>query len=370
MKHILFLDHYNKVGGAQLFLLDIMRAINTNNFKLYTVTPIDENVTQKLCEIKDIEIVSFKFSKVKTINFFSHIKNIYSYFLLLKLIPNKKIDIIFCNSTFCQIYGIFLKLYFKKPLFFYVHDPFLPKIFLKMLIYKVDKTITNSNYMKNKLLKIGLLDRNVEIIPPHIIEQNEITYTSKELFLSELYLNKEDLIVAIFGRLVPWKGHMLLIESIPKILDIIPNAKFLFVGSEEKRYSKKLKILIHKKSLDNYIKFIGYRKDVLNIMSLCDIIVNCSIKPEPFGRTLVEAGILGKPAVAFNYGGPPDIVINKKTGFLVKPLDVDELSKAIIQLLESKHLRDTFGCNASNTMKEYFNFSKTVKKIEFVLGVR
>ena len=58
-----------------------------------------------------------------------------------------------------------------------------------------------------------------------------------------------------------------------------------------------------------------------------------SLKPEPFGRILIEAQAMGRPVVAFNHGGATESVINNQTGILVEPKNEKELGFAIEKLI-------------------------------------
>lgn len=63
-----------------------------------------------------------------------------------------------------------------------------------------------------------------------------------------------------------------------------------------------------------------------------DYIVVPSIKPEPFGRVVVEAFSAGKPAIAANHGGLSEIVINQHDGYLFKPNNKENLISVFNQI--------------------------------------
>ena len=73
--------------------------------------------------------------------------------------------------------------------------------------------------------------------------------------------------------------------------------------------------------------FTGFRQDIPEIMALLDILVLASEK-EPFGRVLIEAMACGKPVVATNAGGVPEIAEDGKTGILVPPKDSRAMAAA------------------------------------------
>jgi glycosyltransferase involved in cell wall biosynthesis len=64
-------------------------------------------------------------------------------------------------------------------------------------------------------------------------------------------------------------------------------------------------------------------------MQAVDVMVHPSIDPEPFGRTLVEAMLIGVPVVATEAGAAPDILEHGRAGSLVPPGDPSALARAI-----------------------------------------
>ena len=75
---------------------------------------------------------------------------------------------------------------------------------------------------------------------------------------------------------------------------MLNNDKFhgLVVGPTAKskqRYLNNLKNKVSKLDISNKITFTGSRSDIVNIYKLSDVVFNLSIKPEPFGRTTIEA---------------------------------------------------------------------------------
>lgn len=69
--------------------------------------------------------------------------------------------------------------------------------------------------------------------------------------------------------------------------------------------------------------------DILSeLYAACDVMVTPSLQ-EAFGKTLVEAMACGTPVVAFDFGGPSDIVQHKHTGYLAEPFDTADLAKGI-----------------------------------------
>jgi glycosyltransferase involved in cell wall biosynthesis len=64
-------------------------------------------------------------------------------------------------------------------------------------------------------------------------------------------------------------------------------------------------------------------------MMLSDVVVHASVKPEAFGRVVIEAQAMGRPVIASDLGGPVETVEHGVTGWRVPPGDADALAAAI-----------------------------------------
>ncbi len=146
----------------------------------------------------------------------------------------------------------------------------------------------------------------------------------------------------------------------------IPETKFLIVGEDidqNKKQEIKLRNLAEKLRLTDNIIFTGPRNDIPEIMLSLDIFVLSSLK-EHFGRVIIEAMACGKPVIATNAGGVPEIVKDDYTGILVPPRDSEALARAIIDLSKDKKKVELMGARGRKIAEELFSIKANVKKIE------
>ena len=136
------------------------------------------------------------------------------------------------------------------------------------------------------------------------------------------------LVVGLFGRLAPWKGQHVLLEA----LEQLPDVQALVVGDAlfgEHEYRGRLRARADHPGLRGRVKFLGYRKDVAELMKAVDVVVHTSTEPEPFGRVIVEAMLAERPVIATAGGGVDEIVVDGEDGLLVAPNDASALAAAI-----------------------------------------
>jgi glycosyltransferase involved in cell wall biosynthesis len=159
-------------------------------------------------------------------------------------------------------------------------------------------------------------------------------------------------VVSIVARLQAVKGHRVFLESARKVLLKRPDARFWIAGDGELR--GELEALTSQLGLTSAVSFLGYRKDIPNVMASSDVIV-CASSYESFCRAVFEALALGRPVVATSVGGLPEIVSDGETGILVPPGDAEAMAAAILRLLGDRELAHRLGVAAQKFTGERYS---------------
>lgn len=175
-----------------------------------------------------------------------------------------------------------------------------------------------------------------------------------------LGLNTKGLVVGTIGWLLPIKGPLYLLTAMEVIWQSHPEIQLVYVGKGE--LEQELRAEAFRMGVSDRVTFLGWRDDIPEIMQVLDIFVLPSLN-EGMGRVLVEAMAAGKPIVASNVGGIPDLVKDGQNGFLVKPGDVNGLSFAIEKLVDDKKMREELG-KKGRAMAGNYSVEKMVEKID------
>jgi phosphatidylinositol alpha-1,6-mannosyltransferase len=146
-------------------------------------------------------------------------------------------------------------------------------------------------------------------------------------------------VIVSVGRLVHRKGQDHLIESMPEILEVVPNAHLLLVGQGP--YRDYLQQLVTKNALEDSVTFIGRIQyaDLPQYICVGDIFAMPSrsrlmgLEVEGLGIVYLEASACGLPVLAGNSGGAPDAVLHNETGLVVDGTDNKQIATAAIELL-------------------------------------
>ena len=124
-------------------------------------------------------------------------------------------------------------------------------------------------------------------------------------------------------------------------------------------------------SVVSQIHRIDYYDKTSELYNMFDIFVLPSIKPDSLPTVVLEAMACSKPVVGYNNGGIAEMVVDDKSGCLVKPNRPQELSNAISLLLDSSEKREKFGRVGYQRQKSCFlwrvtsrTFRSCIKQIE------
>lgn len=166
----------------------------------------------------------------------------------------------------------------------------------------------------------------------------------------ELDLPEGAFVAGTTGRLTPVKGHIHLLAAAVKILAIRPDVYFVFLGDGELR--EELMKYAADSGIAGNVRFAGWRSDVAAVLSLFDVFVFPSLN-EGMGKAIVEAMAMGKPVIAGDVGGIPDLVTHGGNGLLVPPSDSVALAEAILDLHDNSDKRIKMGDAGRKTAADY-----------------
>lgn len=171
-----------------------------------------------------------------------------------------------------------------------------------------------------------------------------------------------DVVIGKVARLFHLKGHKYLIEAARKVVAQCPHTHFLLVGDGILR--KTLAVQIAAANLGDHFHFAGLvdPDEIPAFIGAMDILVHTSLR-EGLARTLPQALIAGKPVVSYDIDGAREVVIPHETGFLLQPQSQDDLSDALIQLVENSELRNRFGQTGRQRVTPQFCHEHMTKRI-------
>ncbi len=180
-------------------------------------------------------------------------------------------------------------------------------------------------------------------------------------------------LVGMIGVLAPWKGQEIFIQAARRVLDVRPDTRFLIVGDDVYDTAghggrrQELERMAAGLGLSDALRFTGFvDEEIADAYAALDLAVHASTRPEPFGRVVIEAMAAGKPIIAADDGGVPEIIRHGENGWLTPPGDVEALALAILKLLEDQDLRAKLAGRAKSDVKLNYSAESHALRIQAI----
>lgn len=151
------------------------------------------------------------------------------------------------------------------------------------------------------------------------------------------------------AAIAPHKDYFTFVRTAEVLIQGGLKAKFLIIGGDGGEEAA-IRDFIAEKKLGEHVQMLGFRTDVLELLSQLDLLLFTS-KTEGLGSSLLDAFAAGTPVVATKAGGIPEIVEHEVTGLLAPVGDANTLAKQVIRMLNDDALRERILANAKEKVK-------------------
>jgi glycosyltransferase involved in cell wall biosynthesis len=171
-----------------------------------------------------------------------------------------------------------------------------------------------------------------------------------------LGLGPETILVGVAGRFNWWKGQREMVEAMALVRRARRDVAFVFAGTPfrgDEAVLEDFRARVAAAGLGEAVRLLGQVDDMPGFYPDLDLFVLPSVQPEPFGLVVLEAMAAGVPVVAFDHGGPRDI-LDPSCGLLVPPTDQGALAEAILALAADPARRAAMGRAAGGRVEERY----------------
>jgi glycosyltransferase involved in cell wall biosynthesis len=378
---VLLFDHTAQLGGGEIALLDLIRFFDRSRVTPIVVLGSSGPLADRLRGLVDLHILEIAPDVLHTrkdaLGSASVLQlkaglQIGAYVLrLVDFIEAYNIELIHTNSLKADILGGIAGKLTRTPVIWHIRD-----------------RITD-DYLPNAAVKVM---RNLcRIIPDYIIGNSAATLETLQLMGARPSMPvasgvdisafeqagapprigagnpNGEIKIGLVGRICPWKGQHIFLQAAAKVHKRFPRTRFQIIGAalfKEQQYEEEMRNMARTLGLEHAVEFTGFRNDVPDLMRQLDILVHASTTGEPFGQVIVQGMAAGKPVVATNGGGVPEIVMNGVTGLLVPMADAPAMSSAICALLDSPETAAAMGRAGRLRVLEHFTIERSARKVE------
>jgi len=215
----------------------------------------------------------------------------------------------------------------------------------------------NSKAVVQQLYEEGFTSNNTSLVYNGIDLWPFQNLLTKQELRDNLSINQDALVFIIVANLIPYKGHLDLLNALEKIHSQLPKSwKLLCVGNDNGILSQ-LKEHSQMLGINNHVEFLGKRSDTPQLLAAADIGILCSHE-EGFSNAILEGMAAGLPMVVTNVGGNAEAVEDMQTGLVVKAQDPESLGSALLSMALAPELRTRFGQAGKERIAQHFTLQQ------------
>lgn len=361
-------------GGAQASVLMTLKNLNKQQFETYLACGVGGRLDGKIkSDAKNIFFLSALRHDVRPKNFFY---DLWTVFQMGRVLRRVKPDIVHTNAPKAGILGrLAARIFWRKAKvvhtfhglgfakehgekrfkFFVAVEKFCAK-FTDVLVF-----VSRKNAAEAKQLGIGkgvrteLIRAGVNFNP---ILPLKFDPAAKK---ASLKIPANAKVVLSLSNFKPLKNPLHFVLAAYKVLSQMKNVYFIFTG--EGQLKQTAETLAKNLSIDKQLLFLGWRSDALELLAISDVFASVSLR-EGLPMSLLEAMSMRIPAVCYNVDGISEVVTDNKTGFLVKPNDINTFADKLKVLLRHAALRERFEAAIDHRDFSEFTSSTMIKKQE------
>jgi len=369
-KKILIAHSSNDLYGASKVLISIIDILINNGFKVYLILPNNGPLNNnKIIKKTNLKIINLGVFRKKYFNFFGLINRLYliikSFLYIKNFLKTNQIDLVYTNTSTLISPSIAAK-FAGVPSIFHIHEipngnPIYSRFITVFLNLFPKKIICVSKSVYDFWIKNGLKKSKAKII-----------YNGFNIKKSNSKILSNDKIVfTSISRIIPYKGHSILIRIFEMLCKKNKNIYLQIIGDTLPQYQKylnELKIDIKKIGLNNKIKFLGYKEDVISILDRSNFFIHTPLSPDPLPTVIFEAIMCKTPVITNNLGGAYEILDQGSNGLIIKNDLVEESVEKIFSYMENKNQQNKNVEKAFNYVYENFSHKQFKRKILNSIG--
>ncbi|MDP2660974.1 MAG: glycosyltransferase family 4 protein [Dehalococcoidia bacterium] len=368
MLKILYLDHAPVFGGAEKALLDLVRSFDRQQYQPLVATASDSAFLPILAA-EGIRTTTMPFEQVNMRHPAFLLRLVRSTLALVRLVRHEHPDVLHSNTVRGHVVSSLASLITGVPLVWTMHDRTLPGPLFRFLGRVPRRIIFVSRYLSDLYMSGGPNPHRGQVIPNGA---RPAPPQGRAEARRKLGLAPDCPVIVNVGRLVDGKGQDVFVQAAALVGQHRPDAVFLVVGGTNEgdpasaRYAQRLSELAHSLNLEGKAIFTGHQQDLTSYYDSADLCAYTAVGPEGFGLVVLEAMAHGKAVVASNLGAVPEIVLDGVTGRLVRPNEVVDLAKAILDLLADREALNRLGAAGRQRVAKHFDPQEGFRRIQAV----
>lgn len=287
-------------------------------------------------------------------------------------LKREKFEMIHCHTPMGSVVGRIAGKFAKVPCIIYTAHGFhffrgsskmswliyhsVEKMLAKWTDYLI--LVNEEDYTISKTFGVR---KEVNWIPEYTSIEKFSINIDRDDYRKKINLKPSDFVFICVAELITRKNHIQIIESLNRMIKNknLPSIKCLFVGEGELLNSLQEKV--NDMGLKDIVKFLGFRKDIPELLKISDVSILVSYQEglPVFGLESIASGL---PFIVTDIRGSQDLVLDYKNGIKVRPDDVEATLKAMIYMIENPTILKCMGLESKKMALQYdesINVGKT-----------
>jgi len=237
----------------------------------------------------------------------------------------------------------------------------------RLFFWGANRLVFVCEKQKRYWLRRGVLSRKNEVIY-NGVDTEHFSHTSGSEERRELRrglgYSDADYVIGISAVLRPEKNHVQLVDAVAALRSMGIPARVLMIGDGPMRGA--VEVRGHELKVDADVRITGFQQEIRPYISVCDVMVLCSLAVETFSLAALEAMAMGKPVVHSDLGGASEMIFPGRNGFLFPVGDTRALVGKLAILADRAVSRE-MGREARHLVETLFSEKTMVDRYERML---
>jgi len=359
-RRILFVIPTLRTGGAEKYVLEIASKLAATGHHTHVVSlgPIDDGFVNSV-NLEYVTITQLRTRKVLSI------RSIWVIYQLFKYIKEKNFDIVHLNLLGADILGGIAAILAGCPFLSTQHNTRSWRYSRKVRKQAAKFLHRGVMYFAHAIIAPTLSVRNYLSETTRIpVDKIKVIYHGIDLkkFSPRLRKIGTYLRIGSVGRFERRKGQIYIIESLPRVLSELKNAKIEVWFAGEGIYEHEVRKRAIELGVIKHVRFLGTLKDIPAYLAKILILAHAATEGEAFCYAALEGLATGKAVIITNTDGIPEFIKDHYNGILVPIHSSEALADAIIEVTKNPKIYSAISGNAVKSVRPFFSKERAINE--------
>jgi D-inositol-3-phosphate glycosyltransferase len=342
-QQLLVCTHQLNLGGAQLYLMDLLRALLEEGSVEPTLVSTLDGVLREDLEALGIPVHVSSLVPLEDLS--SHIGRVEE---LIVWAEGRGFEAAFVNTATAFAFpGAEAAAQLGIPAVWAIHESFPPAVLWSNLDPRIRRRAEEA--LSEAALVVFEAEATRRLFEPPIREGRGVVLPygldlgpidraragfDRSAARREVGISEDAELILCVGTIEPRKAQLPLAQAFNRIADRHPRAELVFVGASDDRDTEALSDFVEASGLAERVDLIPVTPDISPWYAMADLFV-CASDIESLPRTVLEAMAFETPVLATSVFGLPELIEDGETGWLCEPRDMLALASALDRALDS-----------------------------------